>query len=598
MNKSFKRIIGLISYVKPYIPVFLIALLCMVVYSVSNGLVAYISGPAVSALFQSGNVLLPLLFDYKIPIEIHPQTAFKIVPLLLIVAFFIKGVSYFGQSYLMDYLSEKCVRDIRNRLYGHIQILPLDFFTSATTGNIISKLINDINLVKKLLSGILLNVAGDTITIIVLAVLAFNFDWELAMITIVVFPAAAVPIIQFGRRMRKISNRAQNVFGRIISTIHEMVTGIRIVKAFGMENHEQEKFSRESHNLFRSMIKISRISALSIPLMEFLGALGIAGVIFYSGIRINRGDLNPANLVSFFVAVFLMYLPLKRLTNFNNNLQQGLTGLERIDEIFEASPEPLRSAAGKKLDRLKDSITFRDVFFKYGRGEVLRGINISVKSGEKIAVVGATGAGKTTLLNLLPRFYDVTEGNIYIDGVDIREFNLSSLRSQISIVTQQVVLFNDTIKSNILYGNISKDDADVEHAARSANADVFIKKLPQGFDTVVGESGVRLSGGEKQKLAIARAILKDAPILILDEATSSLDSVAEEEIQIALENLMKGRTTFIIAHRLSTVKNADRIYVLSDGTIKETGTHSELLSKGGIYFKLYSTQFRGDQGVL
>jgi len=589
MIKAIKQ---LFRYVRPHIHIFFFALFCMLIYSISNGVVAYISGPATSVLFKSDNITLPLLFNYKIPIEIDPGRAYIIVPLLIIVAFFIKGLSYFGQSYLLDYLSEKSIRDLRNHLYDHIQRLSLQFFTDTSTGSIISRLITDLNLIKKLLSGLFLQAAGDVVTILILVVLSFNLDWKLAMIASIVFPVAVIPVVQFGKRMRKVSHRAQNVFGRIISTIHESVSGIRVVKGFGMERHEYEKFSEESHNLFRAMTKISRISSMLVPIMEFIGALGLAGVIFYAGLRINKGDLQPSNLVSFFVAVILMYQPLKRLSNFNNNLQQGLTGLERINEYFAYKPEIVYPEKGRDIYGVKDSIVFENVGFKYGDKEVLSNINFKVKAGEKIALVGVTGAGKTTLLSLLPRFYELTEGRILIDSIDIREFKLSSLRSIISIVTQQVILFNDTIKNNILYGSLDSSDEDVIRAAKLANAHEFITKLPDGYDTVIGESGLKLSGGERQKIAIARAILRNSPILILDEATSSLDSVAEQEIQIALDNLMKGKTTFIIAHRLSTIQKADRIYVLEGGTIKEVGSHQDLLARGGIYYKLYTTQFQ------
>ncbi len=587
-----KAIIQLFRYVSPYLHIFFFALFCMLIYSISNGIVAYISGPATSVLFKSDNITLPLIFNYKLPIEIERNTAYFVVPILIISAFFIKGISYFGQSYLMDYLSEKCVRDLRNHLYSHIQRLSLQFFTDTTTGNIISRIITDLNLVKKLLSGLFFQAAGDVITILILVVLAFNLDWKLASIAFLVFPIAVIPIIQFGRRMRKVSHRAQNVFGRIISTIHEAVSGIRVVKGFGMESYEYRKFSVESQNLFKSMVKISRITSTIVPLMEFIGAIGLAGVIFYAGLRINKGDLMPSNLVSFFVAVVLMYQPLKRLSNFNNNLQQGLTGLDRINELFAEKPEITFPEKGKDLDGLKDSIVFEKVNFKYGDKEILKDISFRIKAGEKVAFVGITGVGKTTLLSLLPRFYEVAGGRILIDGTDIREFKLSSLRSQITIVTQQVVLFNDSIKNNILYGSQAKSDEEVVRAAKLAKAHEFISKLSDGYNTIIGESGVRLSGGERQKIAIARAIIRNAPILILDEATSSLDSVAEKEIQSAIDNLMKGRTTFIIAHRLSTIQKADRIYVLSGKTISEVGKHEELLKLGGIYYQLYTTQFQ------
>jgi subfamily B ATP-binding cassette protein MsbA len=434
----------------------------------------------------------------------------------------------------------------------------------------------------------------DSFTLIGLIFVIFYRDWKLAIIAAFVFPLAIYPIAKFGEKMRRVATGTQVTMGSLTSLLQETISGTRIVKAFGMEDYEGKRFAKENEDLFRFFMKSVSIRAISGPFMEFLGGLGIAVIIFYGGYQVVKGVSTPGTFFSFLTALIMLYEPVKRLTNVNNTIQQGIAAAIRVFGVMDMTPKIKNRENAIELPRISDKIEIRNVTFNYDDEPVLKNININIKSGEVVAFVGMSGGGKTTLVNLIPRFYDVTEGEILIDGHDVRNVTVESLRGQIGIVTQQTILFNDTVKNNIAYGDIKKSDDDIIETAKAANAYHFIKNLPKGFDTVIGEQGARLSGGERQRLSIARALLKDAPILILDEATSSLDTEAELEVQGALENLMKGRTTFVIAHRLSTINSADRIIVLVNGKIVEEGTHDSLLMQKGEYFKLYNMQFRGN----
>jgi subfamily B ATP-binding cassette protein MsbA len=384
----------------------------------------------------------------------------------------------------------------------------------------------------------------------------------------------------------------------ITTILLESITGTRIVKAFNMEDHERKRFAKENRRLFGILIKSVRVRAISHPLMEFLGGLGIAFIVFYGGRSVIRGEATPGTFFSFLAALLMLYEPVKRLSGINNTVQQGLAAAVRIFEVLDTVPEIRDQPKAQVLTRVSQAIEYRDVSFKYEDDWVLKNINLHIKVGEMVAFVGVSGGGKTTLVNLLPRFYDVTSGKVLIDGVDIRELTAESLRSKIGIVTQTTILFNDTVRSNIAYGKIDQPFEEVVKAAQAAYSHGFIQNLPKGYETVIGEQGVKLSGGERQRISIARALLKNAPILILDEATSSLDSESEIEVQKALEYLMQGRTTLVIAHRLSTIRKADRIMVISNGTIVEEGTHEELLAKEGEYKKLYLLQFKDNGGEI
>jgi len=519
-----------------------------------------------------------------------------LIPVAVVLIYLIKGACHYAQSVIMNFIGQRVIADLRYRLYEKIQEQSLAFFTQNPTGVLISRITNDVNFMKEAVSEAVTNLFKDSFTIFCLIFVIFYRDWKLAIIAMVVFPLTIYPIATFGRKMRKVATRTQVTMGTLTSLLQETISGTRIVKAFGMEKHENERFAGENELLFRLTMKSVAISAISSPFMEFLGGIGIAVIVFYGGYQVIQGHSTPGTFFSFLTALIMLYEPIKRLTNVNNKIQQGISAAIRVFGIIDTTPDILDAPDAVELPRITQGIALEDVSFRYEETPVLKNIALRITAGEVLAFVGMSGGGKTTLVNLIPRFYDVTSGRILIDGRDIRTATIASLRKQIGMVTQQTILFNDTVRNNIAYGSFEKPEAEIIRAARAANAHDFITRLPQGYDTRIGEQGTKLSGGERQRISIARAILKDAPILILDEATSSLDTEAEIEVQGALENLMQGRTTLVIAHRLSTVRNADRIVVLVDGRIIEEGTHDELLARQGEYAKLYAMQFKEENG--
>lgn len=568
----FKRLLRL---AKPHAGKFLIALLLMLVVGLSTAGLAFLVKPALDDIF----------FEKK-------ASMLYLIPLAILAIYFIKGVCSYGQAVLMNYIGQRIVTDLRNDLHRHIHRQSLYFFQSHPTGTLMSRITNDVNLIQNAVSEALTSLMKDSFSLIGLVFVIFYRDWQLAIIAAFVFPLTIYPIAKFGEKLRKVATGTQVTLGSLSSLLQETISGIRIVKAFGMENYEGDRFSRENEQLFRLFMKSASIRAVSGPFMEFLGGLGIAAIVFYGGYQVIQGTSTPGTFFSFLTALIMLYEPVKRLTNVNNTIQQGIAGAVRVFQILDLESVIRNRPGAVSIPRAAGEIRIEGVSFRYDDTPVLRNIRLAVRPGEIVAFVGSSGAGKTTLVNLIPRFYDVTEGRIILDGKDIRDITLESLRAQIAMVTQQTILFNDTVRNNIAYGDVEKDDRAVREAARAANAHHFIEKLPQGYDTVLGEQGVRLSGGERQRITIARAILKDAPVLILDEATSSLDTESEREVQVAIDNLMRGRTTLVIAHRLSTIQHADRICVLSEGEIVEEGTHGELLKKQGEYSRLYALQFR------
>jgi subfamily B ATP-binding cassette protein MsbA len=454
-----------------------------------------------------------------------------------------------------------------------------------------SRILNDVNLVQGAVSDSVTGLLKDIFTILGLVFVVFYRDWQLALIALVVFTIAVYPIVKFGRKLRSYSTRSQMTLADLSTLLLETISGSRIVKAFNMEEYERKRFSKLNEKLFGLMRKSFRVRAVSHPLMETLGGLGIAAIVFYGGYNVIQGTSTAGTFFSFLAALLMLYEPVKRLSNVNNSIQQGLAGASRIFEILDTVPEIRNKPGARDLAEIRRGIEFQDVSFKYEEDWVLKNINLKIQAGEVVAFVGASGGGKTTLVNLVPRFYDVDSGRILIDGADIRELTVESLRGKIAMVTQQTILFNDTVEQNIAYGNIGQPREKIVEAAEAAFAHNFIRNLPEGYQTRIGEQGVKLSGGERQRISIARALLKNAPILILDEATSSLDSESEVEVQKAVEYLMQGRTTLVIAHRLSTIRKADRIVVIAGGEIVEEGTHEELLEKDGEYRKLYLLQF-------
>jgi subfamily B ATP-binding cassette protein MsbA len=457
-----------------------------------------------------------------------------------------------------------------------------------------SRITNDVNLIQGAVSEAVTSLLKDSFTIIGLVFLIFYRDWKLAVIAMFVFPLTIYPIAKFGRMMRNVASRTQVTMGSLTSLLQETIAGTRIVKAFGMEEYEGKRFAKENEDLFKLFMKSVSIKGISTPLMEFLGGIAMAAIVLYGGLEVLKGNSTPGNFFSFLAALIMLYEPVKRLTNVNNTIQQGIAGAQRVFSIIDIDPDIRNSSYAIALPKISKGIDIQNVTFSYAETPVLKNINLSINAGEVVAFVGMSGGGKTTLVNLIPRFYDVTEGKISIDSHDIRDVTIQSLRGQIGIVTQQTILFNDTVRNNIAYGNIDESDENIIKAAKAANAHDFISNLPNKYNTIIGEQGTKLSGGERQRISIARALLKDAPILILDEATSSLDTEAEIEVQDALEKLMQGRTTLIIAHRLSTIRNAHRILVLANGEIVEEGTHESLIEKKGEYFRYYTMQFKDE----
>ena len=573
--ETFKR---LLRMAKAYYVRLMFAMLCMLI----------------AGALQSAQALLvkPILDDIFLGKNPH---ALKWIPFAVIGIFLVKGACNYWQTIMMSFIGLRIVTNLRNKLYEQIQKQSLSFFTNHPTGILMSRITNDVASIQSASSEAVTSLIKDTVTLVSLICVIFYTDWKMAIIAMIVFPLAIYPISKLGKKMRGVATSTQITMGTLSSLLQETISGTRIVKAFGMEKYENERFAAENERLFKLNMKAVVVNALSHPLMEFLGSLGIAAVIFYGGYNVVHGNSTPGTFFSFLAALLMLYEPVKRLTNVNNTIQQGIAGADRVFSIIDRVPDIEDKPEARALPLITRSIDIENVTFCYEETPVLKNITLSIKSGEVVAFVGMSGGGKTTLVNLIPRFYDVTSGRILIDGQDIRNVSIQSLRNQIAIVTQQTILFNDTVKNNIAYGDIDRTENDIINAAKAANAHDFIMKLSQQYETNIGELGTKLSGGEKQRISIARALLKDAPILILDEATSSLDTEAEIEVQEALDNLMKGRTTLVIAHRLSTIRNADRIIALVNGEIVEEGNHETLLAKKGEYFRLYNLQFK-DEG--
>lgn len=520
------------------------------------------------------------------------------LPVLLIIVVFGKGLSTFLSSFLMKSIGHKIVKKMRDNLFEHLVYQSSNFFDRKATGELMSRLTNDIDKIQEAVSGSMGNLIQEVLILFALLVRMFIVDWRLALVAFVIAPLAVIPLAIFSRQLKKIGKLNQIKMAQIYSLLHETITGNKIVKAFTMEKFEMKKFFQSTLKYFKNSIKLAWIGSLSSPFMEFLGGVVGAFILFVGTRRIAEGYITPGAFGSFIIAIFMMYTPIKRISRANVVIQHGVACHERVQELLEIKPQIVDHPKAYPLPPLKGKIKFENVSFSYNEtSHVLHDVSFEVLPAETVALIGLSGAGKTTIINLISRFYEANTGRIMIDGIDIREVTLSSLRSQIGLVTQELILFNDTVRNNIAYGMEETSLEKIKEVAKAAKAHDFIKRLPQGYDTLIGERGGLLSSGERQRLAIARALLKDPPILILDEATSALDSESERLVQIAFKNVMKDRTTFVIAHRLSTIRNADKIFVVDKGSIAEIGTHRELYRKNGIYRKLYDLQFPEEKEV-
>jgi subfamily B ATP-binding cassette protein MsbA len=545
-----------------------------------------------SALISAQAYLVKPVLD-KVILAKNLELGLFLPPALVFVTI-LKGGAAYARDYLMGWIGQRIVNDIRDQLYWHVESLSFSYFTRTPTGVIISRIVNDVNLVQGALTKAPSSLVQGVFTMVALTGYVLYLNWRLAVFSIIVLPLAGVALSKFSKRFRKASTSMQEQYGVLTTHLHETIGGIRIVKAFGMEQYESRRFTEKNKDLFNSLMRAIKTSAISHPVMEVISIFGTSLVILFGLYYINIGTMTVGDFFSFMAALVFFYRPLRDLNGVNNTVQDGVAAAKRIFEVLDTQPEIKTRPGAFAASRDFKTVEFRNLSFKYEDELVLRNINLTVRAGETLAIVGKSGGGKTTLVNLIPRFYDVTEGSILIDGIDIRDLSIDSLRTLTAIVTQQTYLFNDTIKNNIAYGDTARAFDDVVHAAQSAYAHDFIKGLPEGYDTIIGESGVKISGGQRQRIAIARALLKDAPVLILDEATSSLDTQSEREVQKALDRLMTGRTSFVIAHRLSTIMNADRIIVLKNGSIVEDGRHEELLAQNGEYKNLYDQQFRDE----
>jgi subfamily B ATP-binding cassette protein MsbA len=571
----------LLGYARPYRGRFAVALAAMVVYAAANAGVTY---------------QIKTMIDEVLP----GRVAFAWFAWVVIGGYLLKGLGGYFATFLMTDIGQQVVRDIRNQLFRHILDQSAGFFARSSTGSLMSRITNDVNQIQQAVSETLGDLMRESLSLVGFVLLLFWLDWQLALVMVFIAPLAIYPLVRLGKRVRRTTRRSQEELEQLTHVTAEAFTGHRIVKAFGAERHEASRFGRAAQQVYRTNLKVTSTLAILPSLMELLGGAAVVFLVWYGRQQVAALRLTEGDFLLFVAAAFMMYTPIKKLSRVNANLQQAMAASERIFEVLDTHSEVRERPDASALKGLHHGIEFQRVAFAYDdrpNKPILRDVSFAVEPGEMVAIVGLSGAGKTTLVNLLPRFYDVTGGAIRIDGVDIRDFTLASLRSKIGMVTQETVLFAETIASNIAYGSPNVSAAEIEAAARAAHAHEFIIGMAHGYESRIGERGQTLSGGQRQRLAIARAILKNAPILILDEATSALDAESELLVQDALQTLMRDRTSFVIAHRLSTVRRADQIIVLEKGRVVEVGKHDDLLAQPtSVYSKLYSLQaFEGQR---
>jgi len=568
----------LLPLMRPYLPVLVLGAALAIVVAAMEGAIAWLVKPALDDIFIR-----------------RDEAMLRLIPLLLLGAYLVKGTGRYGQAYLMAAVGERVVATLRRRLYTHIQGMPLSFFAGLHSAELMSRVVTDVNRLARVSSTVLVMAFRQIAMVVALLSVMVARDWRLALIAVIVFPFVGVAVRSIGLRLYRINRRSQQKVAELNVLLHEAFSGMKIVKAFGREAHEAERFDRVNGRLLDLALKDHRTDEVTEPLMEVLAAFGIMGALWYGGHQVIAGTMTPGDFFSFTAALALIYGPVRQLSRIMNTIQQSTASVERVFEILDTPPAIADRPGATALPGFTSTLRFEGVSFRYpGSPDLtLRDITLDIRRGEVVAFVGMSGAGKSTLIDLVPRFHDVTAGRITVDGHDVRDVTQASLRATIGVVTQETFLFSGSIHDNIAYGRPGATVDDVARAARQAHAEEFIRASPDGYATLVGERGVRLSGGQRQRLAIARAFLKDPPILILDEATSDLDAESEFMVQQALTDLMRGRTVLVIAHRLATVRNADRIVVVHEGRIAEVGRHDELLAREGVYRRLYALQMEG-----
>jgi subfamily B ATP-binding cassette protein MsbA len=573
------RLVG--DHIRPHIGLLVAAVTLMAVVAATTAALAFLMETILDDVFTA-----------------RDRSSLYAAAAVVMGVFVLKGLATYGQNVLVSFVGQRILADLQKRMFAHLLRADLAYFHNQSSGGLISRFINDVEKMRGTVASVLTAIGRDSLTIIFLVGVMFYQDWLLTLASFFAFPTAILPLVNIGKRIRKVSANTQQELGQFTTLLNEVFQGARHVKAYGMEAFERDRAGVVIEQIFALVFRAARTKAAAYPIMETLGGTAIVVVICYGGWQVIEGTRSTGTFFSFVTALLLAYDPVKKLVNLNAQLQEGLAAAERVFDILDVEPTITDRPNAKRIDVAKGDVSLENVDFSYADGKpVLQGVSLSIEAGKTVALVGQSGAGKSTVLNLIPRFFDTSAGRVTLDGVDIRDLKIASLRAQIALVSQDVTLFDDTIEANIAYGRAGASPEEIRQAARNAAADTFIEAMPEGYETTVGEHGVKLSGGQRQRIAIARAMLKDAPILLLDEATSSLDTESERAVQNALAELMRGRTTIVIAHRLSTIQSADMIHVVDAGCIVESGRHQELLARGGVYANLHQLQLSKSDGA-